>query len=105
MIRFLLRSLGLWLFAGAFVAALIDGMKSLAASRIVVTAALTAWSDLAPGSEAAARGFVSGRLGAAVWRVLEGTALALPTWAVLLVLAALAFLAGRRPKPGVGVRA
>jgi len=97
MFRWFARVVGLWVMAGAFVAAVIDGMKSIAASTVVVTSAFSAWSDLAPASLGALRGMVEGRGGAAAWAAVTGSVLALPTW-LLLGLIAAGFIALGRPR-------
>ena len=55
MIRFLFRFLGFWLMAGAFVALVVDGTRSIAASDIVYTSAYRAWVSLSPGTYDAAQ--------------------------------------------------
>ena len=103
MFRFFSRALGLWVVAGAFVAAVIDGMKSIAASTLIVTSTLAAWGDLAPSTLGATRALIEGRIGAGVWHTATATLLALPTWAVLGVIGA-GLIALGRPKPApVGV--
>jgi hypothetical protein len=47
MLRFLSRFLGFWLVAGALVAAVVDGAKSIAASRLVTTSVGEAWTGIA----------------------------------------------------------
>ena len=82
MIRFVVRTLGLWSLAGGFSAAVIDGMKSIAASGPVMTSALATWTDLAPGSLAATAQAVGERFGQPVWSSFAATVLAVPTWAL-----------------------
>ncbi len=50
MIRFLLRFLGLWILAAAFVWLVIDGTKSIAGNAISVTQLGKTWYDLNPNS-------------------------------------------------------
>jgi hypothetical protein len=103
MLRLIFRAIGLWILAGAFVAAVVDGMKSIAASMLVTTSAHAAWSELAPSTLGALRGMVEAHIGAAAWQSLTMTVLALPTWALLGVIGAVLVALGRpRPKP-VGV--
>lgn len=97
MFRLLARAIGLWVLAGGFVAAVIDGMKSIAASRLVVTSAFAAWSDLAPSTLGALRGMVEGRIGSGAWTALSATLSALPAWA-LLGLLGIGLLALGRPR-------
>jgi hypothetical protein len=103
MIRFFVRTLGLWLLAGSFAAAVIDGMKSIAGSALRMTAALETWTDLAPSSVTTAHAFVESHLGPAVWSALETGLRLVPTWALLGVLAAV-LIALARPRPApIGV--
>jgi hypothetical protein len=103
MFRLISRAVGLWILAGAFVAAVIDGMKSIAASVPVVTSAFAAWSELAPSSLGALRGIVEGRVGAAAWSATTATVLALPTWLLLGAIGAGLIALGRRREPPIGV--
>ena len=103
MVRAISRLIGLWVLAGAFVAAVIDGMKSIAASVPVFTSAFAAWSELAPSSLGALRGVVEGRIGAAAWSTVTGTVLALPTWALLGIVGATLIGLGRRRAAPIGV--
>jgi hypothetical protein len=103
MLRAISRMVGLWVVAGGFVAAVIDGMKSIAASAPVITSAFAAWSELAPSSLGALRGVVEGRIGAPAWSTVTGTVLALPTWALLGLLGAVLIALGRRRAAPIGV--
>jgi hypothetical protein len=47
MLRFLSRMIGFWLIAGALVAAVVDGAKSLAASALVTTPLFETWAAAA----------------------------------------------------------
>lgn len=88
MFRFAVRVLGLWLLAGGFAAAVIDGMKSIAASTFVPTSAATTWADLAPTSLAATLAWIERMLGPASKTILSGALAAVPTWALLGVVGA-----------------
>ena len=103
MLRLIARTLGLWMVAGAFIAAVIDGMRSIAASQVVVTSAFAAWSELAPSSLGALRGAVEGRIGAAAWTATTATLLAAPTWALLALFGALLIALGRKRAAPIGV--
>lgn len=89
MFRFAVRVFGLWCLAGGFAAAMIDGMKSIAASRVIMSTALETWSELAPGSLAAVVGFVEARLGPAMWASAKSALATVPTWALLGVVGAI----------------
>ena len=103
MIRFLLRSLGLWFLAGGFAAAVVDGMKSIAASRPIATSAAAALDGAAPGLTATLAHWIADHLGAAVWPTLTATLLALPTWALAGGLGVVLVALGRPRPPGIGV--
>lgn len=90
MIRFLLRFTGFWLVAGGFIALIVDGTRSIAASRLVFTSMGDAWYAIAPlkleQAETAAKAG-----GAWLWPQVIVPALSLPT-SGLLVLLGLAML-------------
>lgn len=89
MFRFVFRVLGLWLLAGGFAAAVIDGMKSIAASAVVTTPALATWSGLAPTSHAAVVAWIERVLGPSAKGLFDGALAHVPTWALLGVTGAL----------------
>jgi hypothetical protein len=104
MIRFLARSIGLWLIAGGFAAAVIDGMKSIAASRPILTWLGDFWADLAPASLVATRGFVTAKAGAWAWPTIVDPILSnVPVFAAAAVLGALFVTLGRPPRARIGV--
>ncbi len=94
MIRFLFRFLGLWLLAGAFVALVIDGTRSVSASRLVFAPLRDAWTM-----------FDSAHL-AAIEKKFEGSLLepaltlllSLPFFAFLALIGLLLLLIGRRKR-------
>ncbi len=94
MLRFLSRFLGIWLVAGALVAGVVDGAKSIAASALVLTPLGESWTGLAT----FAGGAAPGEPAAAPWPVdtLLAWALSAPTLAVLAVAGVLLLVAGRR---------
>ena len=100
MIAFLVRSLGLVIFAAAFVAFVADGVKSLAADAIVVTPFGQTWAALHPQSLAAVQTLVRSRLHAYLWDPVMTTVLIWPTFSVGGVIGILLMLAGaRRRRP------
>jgi hypothetical protein len=96
MLRFLSRLAGYWLVAGALVAAVVDGAKSIAASALVTTPLSESWAALAPllDIEPAAPA-------APPWPLDIGLAwlLAAPTTAVLMALGILFLVVGRKRRP------
>ncbi|MFS8035450.1 hypothetical protein ACI7BZ_00540 [Xanthobacter sp. AM11] len=94
MIRFLLRFVGFWLLAGGFVALIVDGTRSIAASALVFTSAGDAWFALAPAS--LERAEASGRAGfPTVWNGVLLPLLSLPAFLLLVVLGVMLLTLGR----------
>lgn len=89
MVRFLVRVLGLWCLAGGFAAAMIDGMKSIAASKIVMSSAIATWTELAPGSLGAVARFFEAQIGVSLWATIRAGLEVVPTWALLGVVGAI----------------
>ena len=83
MIRFLFRFIGLWLLAGAFVALVIDGTRSVAASRIVLTTVGEAWSVVHRPSLELFRAHIVGNYPAWVWDPVAIDFLLAPLWIAL----------------------
>ncbi len=94
MIRFLFRFFGFWVLAGGFVALVVDGTRSIAASRILFTSTRDAWNSLSPATLTQAQARVSG-LSAWAWPDLAAPVLGLPLFAVLAVLGLLMLAIGR----------
>ena len=94
MLRLLSRFLGVWLIAGALVAGVVDGAKSIAGSSLVLTSLRESWAGLAGllGEPS------SGQAAAAPWPfdALLNWFLAAPTVVVLVLAGALLLAAGRR---------
>jgi hypothetical protein len=104
MIRFLARTIGLWLIAGGFAAAVVDGMKSIAASRPILTFVGGFWAELAPASLLSARALVEARLGGRVWAAAIDPVLAnVPVFAAAALVGALFVTLGRPPRAKIGV--
>ncbi len=94
MIRFLFRFTGLWLLAGAFVALVIDGTRSVSASRLVLAPVRDAWGLMDPASlDAVQKKFAGGAAENAL-----GLLLAMPFFALLALAGLLLLLVGRRKR-------
>jgi hypothetical protein len=100
MIRFLLRFIGLWLIAGGLVAIVVDGVRSIAASQLMITPLGQTWLDLDPASLAATQAFVEQnleeRFGTWIWDPAMLALLAVPTFAFLAALGGLLAWLGRK---------
>lgn len=97
MIRFLFRFAGLWVLAGAFVALVLDGVRSIASSEIVTTPLGVTWLATSADSLARFQAFVETNLSATVWENLVVPVLGAPLFAVLGVAGIALLLIGRRP--------
>lgn len=100
MIAFIARFLGLWLIAGAVVAIVIDGTKTIAASTLTVTPLGMSWYAVSPSSLVTTQAFVQQRIetyiGHWLWDPLIQWLLMLPTWLVLGVAGMWLVYLGRR---------
>ncbi len=95
MMRFLVRLTGLFALAGAVIALVVDGAKSLAASALVLTSLGEAWGAASPGSLAAARSGLAAHLGRVAADAVAGAIMALPVSLFFGALGALLVLAAR----------
>jgi hypothetical protein len=96
MIRFIFRFIGLFALAGGFVALLLDGTRSIAADKIVVTPLAELWGQAHPESLQAAQEAIERSAPAWLWDPATTTVLATPGWVVLGVLGSVLLLLGRR---------
>ncbi len=85
MIRFLFRFVGFWILAGGFVALVVDGTRSIAASALVVTPARSAWTSLSPASLDAVR-VRAAALAPWLWDDLLSPILDLPLFLLLALI-------------------
>jgi hypothetical protein len=102
MIRFLFRFFGLVVLAAAFVFFVYDGTKSIASSEIKIYRLEELWSAVHQASLAALRPAIEMNVGPWLWDPVVLTILQQPAWLVLLIVAALLILLGRRKKPLIG---
>jgi hypothetical protein len=102
MIRFALRSLGLWVLAAAFVCIVVDGTKSIAGNSILITKLGKAWSDISPATLQALRPTLDRHVPDWVGNFVTQTLLNQPTFLVLGVVGAVLILLGRKKKPLIG---
>ncbi len=94
MIRFLFRFLGLWMLAGAFVALVIDGTRSVSASRFISVPVRDAWALIDPASLDGMQARFAGGVGEPVLAAI----LALPFFAFLAAAGLLLLLIGKRKR-------
>jgi hypothetical protein len=102
MIRFLLRFLGLWILAAAFVWLVIDGTKSIAGNAVFFTQLGKTWYELNPNSLQLLQPAIERHVAVWLWNPVIQTVLEQPTWLVLGVTGSILILLGRRKKPLIG---
>jgi hypothetical protein len=103
MIRFLLRFLGLWILAAAFVLFVYDGTKSIAANAIYLTKVGDIWFNIHQKSLEELQPFVEQHVGTWFWQsAIAPFFLQQPAWLVLGIVAVLMILLGRKKKPLIG---
>jgi hypothetical protein len=101
MIRFLFRFVGLFLLAGAFVAFVYDGTKTIAGNNVYVTKLGDSWNAVHSASLQAVETVTKTRA-EWLWNAVTLYVLPAPTWLVLAILGALLILVGRRKKALIG---
>jgi len=99
-IAFVVRTLGLVLFAASFVALVADGVKSLSADAWTWTSLGATWAAASPGSLAAFRDVAAAASPAYLWEAVAAAFLAAPTFAVGGVCGVALLLAGARRRSG-----
>jgi hypothetical protein len=103
MIRFLLRFIGLWILAAAFVLLVYDGTKSIAGNAVIITKAGDLWFNVHQNSLQLLQPAVERYVGDWPWRsIIQPFILEQPAWLVLGVIAAILILLGRKKKPLIG---
>ena len=100
--RFILRFIGLWLLAGAFVALIIDGTGSIAAGSMRFTSFGQTWDNINQDSKPALKTFLDRRAGPWLWKSGVQVVIDQPTWLVLGVLGTALVLLGRKKQRLIG---
>jgi hypothetical protein len=101
MFRFLLRTLGLFLLAGAFAALVIDGTRSIAGGALSLTSFGTMLAWIAPDKVGGLKPALS-HINPLLWDPVAVHLLMLPTWLIIGALGALVMLATQKPRPKIG---
>lgn len=95
MVHFIFRSVGIWLIAAAVIAGVVDGMKSIATTRIVMTSTAQFWVLVSPTTLASAQA-TARRMLPGVWDQVVSPALQVPVWGVFLGFGILFMVLGLR---------
>ncbi len=102
MIRFILRFLGLWILAAAFIFLIYDGTKSIAdRTDFFITKTSDVWSAIHQASLTALQPILE-RLSPLLWDPVAVAVLRQPAWLVLAVIGILLIMIGRKKKPLIG---
>ncbi len=96
--RLILRIAGTWLIGLALVLIVVDGTKSLGASRLVFTSLADLWLQVHPPSLDGVRAFFASRFFASLLDTALQAVLSYPAFAVFAVPGIVLALLGRRPQ-------
>ncbi|MGE0230948.1 MAG: hypothetical protein AB7O39_08575 [Flavobacteriaceae bacterium] len=99
MIRALVYFLGFWLLAGAFIGAVADGARSIAAGTLLLMPAGEVWTWVSPGSLEATRAAFQAQGLSFLWDPILSGLLEVPASLLGIAIGALLMWAGRRRKP------
>ena len=102
MIRFILRTLGLWILALGFVFFVYDGTKSIAGDHWYITKLVDVWNAVGAGSLQVLQSAIQQHVAEWLWDPVIQSVLTAPTWVVFVVLGAFLMLLGRKKKPLIG---
>lgn len=98
--RFLLRAISLLALIVAVISAVVDAIRSLAASEIVITPLGAAWYSFSPDTLNLAQALIQRNVHPYIWDPIVQWILLQPTWGVFLTLSLIFYLiAWRRPRP------
>jgi hypothetical protein len=101
MIRFVLRSLGLWILAFGFILLVYDGTKSIAGNQIVFTKLGYLWNAINSTSLLLLQPAIERHV-EWLWNPVIVTVLTTPAWLVFAIIGAILMLLGRKKKPLIG---
>ncbi len=97
--RFLLRVISMLALVVAVISGVVDAIKSVAASQIVITPLGADWYSLSPDTLNLTQAVVQRNVHPFIWDPIIQWILLQPTWAVFLVLSLLFYLiAWKRPR-------
>lgn len=103
MMRFLLRFLGLWILAAAFIFLIYDGTKSIAdRSTFFITRTSDIWSAVHQNSLIALKPMIDNAGLPWVWDPGITSVLQQPAWLVFGIIGILLILLGRKKRPLIG---
>jgi len=103
MLRFPLRFLGFLLIAAGFVLVVIDGTRSIAGQRLIVTSVSEVWRSVSAESLTRTEAWLRAQGSDWLWDPALLTVIGWPAAAVGLVVGALLMWLGRSREPQIGV--
>lgn len=101
MIRFILRFIGMWVLAVAFVALIRDGTKTIASNVVFFAKLHDDWDNVSANSLDSLQ-HATERVAGWLWNPVMQAVLDKPTWLVLGTVGCLLVLLGRKKKKLIG---
>ena len=102
MIRFVLRTLGLWILAAGFVFLVYDGTRSIAGDQLVFTKVGDIWNWFGSTSLQLLQAGIERHVAEWLWNPVILSVLTAPACLVFAILGAILMLLGRKKKPLIG---
>jgi hypothetical protein len=102
MIRFLLRSLGLWILAAGFLFFVYDGPHWIANRKFSFTSVGFVWAQVHQNSLLLLQPAIERHVAVWLWQLVIQPILEQPIWVVCTVLGTILILLGRKKKPLIG---
>jgi hypothetical protein len=102
MIRFLLRFIGLWILAAAFIFLIYDGTKSIAGKAVIMKPFGESWNDIHSTSLQLLQPAIERHVAGWLWDPVVLSILTAPTWLVLGIVGIVLIVLGRKQKPLIG---
>ncbi len=100
MVRLLFRVFSFAALCVGVVAATVESIAAVSASRVVLTPLAAAWLDVSPQSLPAFQSVVETQLGGATWIAFQNSILPQPAFVIFLAIALLLWAVGyKRPSP------
>ena len=102
MIRFLLRFIGLWILAAAFLLLIYDGTKSIAGKKVILTPFGEMWNAVHSTSLQLLQPAIERHVAGWLWDPVALSVLTAPAWLVLGIIGIVLIVLGRKQKPLIG---
>ncbi|KQW32177.1 hypothetical protein ASE36_08300 [Rhizobium sp. Root274] len=103
MVRLAFRMLSLLFLCVGTIAAAVDAIASVSASRVILTPLASIWNDVSPGSLLKLQSMLEMRFGPAAWSAVQDMLLPQPGFVVLFALSLVFWMVGYK-KPSLAGR-